>query len=386
MTRAPTEFNCTGYIGLSPTGSGLLYPIYRANNANASFVQELGREGEITSFIPFYDYEHFRHYSSAGSRARSLGSEGLFAYAEDAQLIELSYSDISGMVQDPGWSEKSEHLPILTRLALARIGRASQSKQLDLLNRFVESRLRSKVGQKAAIAAHKRFNLNLERYWVDLEDAGLDSGSSSTEEFEKYGTEELFEWLFQNESNQRWTNALKALIKRVVYDDRLFELIGRLVSMEQFNIENASRVEKIIVARGLEIYSLLSNASGDFAEAMYDYVLSGHIFCLSDVIAPSVIFEFIRHLEEEKTLDFLPIDTYLDLLKSDTISRDLAYALLGEIEISQDLNSLYSDKAFNAGMTRLDMFKHIVANYGRLGLVIDASRRREIARIVELRQ
>ena len=156
--------------------------------------------------------------------------------------------------------------------------------------------------------------------------------------------------------------------------------------MEQFNIENASRVEKIIVARGLEIYSLLSNASGDFAEAMYDYVLSGHIFCLSDVIAPSVIFEFIRHLEEEKTLDFLPIDTYLDLLKSDTISRDLAYALLGEIEISQDLNSLYSDKAFNAGMTRLDMFKHIVANYGRLGLVIDASRRREIARIVELRQ
>ncbi len=381
MSRRPTTYICTGYIGLSKTGSGVLYPIYKTSGLNASFVQEVAQDGTISAFLPFYEHENFLSYSTELELQRVVGQDSIYSFLDGPDMVEVTYKQVGELVNAVGWIDASARLPILTRLTLARIGKSSQSKQVELLGKFLKERVKSNSISAVVIAAHNRFHYNLERYWADDEaDDGAVSGNLPNE-FLNYGTEELFEWLFEHECNARWTFALRVLIRRIVYDERLFELIGRLVTMEGFDLSQASRLEKVIVARGLEIYKLLQSYSGDFAEAMYDYVLNGEIFSLAEVVEPKTILEFIDHLENENKLDFLAIDTYIDILRSDTITRDIAYALIDKISESQDLSARYTEKSAFPGWTRLDVFKDVVDRYGRLGLVVDAARRREVSRL-----
>ena len=383
MKRASAYFTCAGYIGLSHNGSGLLYPVFTAPNINVSFTQEVGREGNITAFIPFYDHDKFKFYHSSSHQIKRLNDVSIYAFLDCSdRLREFDLVELGSLVRlsDPLVIDSS--LPLLTRLSIARIGGAPQSIQLSLLKEFSKHYLKSDTVGKIIESAHNKFNYEKSKYWDSLELDDFGTGRNNyISEFSGFETEELFEWLFVNECDAQWSIALVKLMSRVIYDERMFDLIGRLISADNFSLADATRHEIAIVSRGVELYSNNNDSASNFAEAMYEHVINGSIFHLNSLISNKTIFDFIDQLERAGKIDFLPIDVYIDQLMSDTISREMAYDLIDQIESSESLRTFYPEKSAHAGLRRLEIFKSVIAEFGRLGLVVDLKRRRSIGRI-----
>lgn len=380
MTRGPTVYCCRGYIGLSPSGSGVLYPIYTANGANVSFVQELGRDGEITNFIPFYDEEHFRFFSSLASPERSLGDAGIYAFlSPESSLVELSHEQVGPLVRLGDVSVSDERLPVLTRLALARIGSASAREQIGLLERFLGERIRTRTARKIAVAAQKR-TLSDTAAWWERYVADQQPPSKNINPFLAFETEDLFKWLYDNSYGENWSVGLATLMKRVVYDERLFDLLARMLASESLNIGTATARDQAIIGRGLELYSALGSSQRDFADAMCEHIGTGEVFALRKNVSIEVILEFIDDLDLQGHLDAPAIDIYLDKLSSEVIDSELASNLIERVLKSPVLRTGYPVRSYYSGLDRLERLKYLIKNSGRLGLVLDAKRRSSVLR------
>jgi hypothetical protein len=371
---------CVSYIGLSPTGSGFLYPLYSLANVNVPFVQELGREFEITKFIPFYDEEHFKIVESRIKPERNLGEPGLVAYFDADGVLVESDTALTGKAVRLGEIDVADKsLPLLTRLSLARMANASSAVQVQLLEDFLDHNLGSVARKRTAVAAHKRTSADREFWWDRYEEEQNPVAPSNP--FRDMDTEDIFTWLFENEGDEGWTLGLSTLMKKVLYDQRLFDLLITYLSSDATPLEDASEREMAIIGRGLELYSALGSPDRDFADAMAEYALSGEIFYLTRAVPSEIILDFIDQLDEANQIDVAAADIYLEQLGSDVIDGRLAYSLVGRILDSPALGTPYDSRSAFAGKNRLDRLKDLVKHRGRLGLVLDARLRNWILRL-----
>jgi hypothetical protein len=347
-----------------------------------SFVQEVGRDGEIVSFIPFYDIDYFQTYVTHDKIDRRTGDASLYAYlGTNSDIVEIDIKQIQRLAKDlssPLWLRE---LPALTRLSLARLGGASSVNQLRLLEEFSAARVPPRAA-KIARAAHRRNASDQHRVWNHIiEEEGLFTGDvAQPNPFKKMSVDDIFAWLYENDcSAENWVLGLRYLIGRISYDERLFEIITKLCA--GIEISEASVDEISIIARGLEIARYYDGDNFDFLDMMHDYVLDSSIFLLSPPTSATIIINFIDELERVGKLDGLAVDIYMDQLSSETIDTEFAEELVEKILGSDNLYSRYADKSYQSGLTRLDVLQRILTNNPRLGLVVDERTRKAIEKM-----
>ncbi len=371
---------CKGYISASRSGSGLLYPIYRLGSLNFDFVQEIGKNGEITSFIPFYDIESFRVFFPMYERNCGISSFGLYAYIDqDGSLVECDHLDLSKLARTDSNFIENEKIPVLTRLAIARLGRAPETVQARLFKSFLASGPASKRSTKILLDAQNR-QFSTEKFWWDNQEEFFEDDDDKIDSVSLQDVEDVFLWLFSEGYSRRWANQLSRLMKVIVFDQRYFDLLATLASHKAETSEEFTRREKFMIGRGIEFYSGKDGGEEDFADTMYDFITNGEIFSLVPVVSIRSILSFITKLDEAGKLDGIAIDIYLDELRSEYISSDVATALIFRVLESRHLRQRYPEGTPREDQTRLHTLKQIVSGSGRIGLVVDRSVRQHVMR------
>lgn len=377
MRRSHTTFFLDGYVGLSPLGLGILYPIFKAKSLNTSFAQEVGRDGRIISFIPFYDFEYFTFFTGSARDSTKIGDVSIYAFRDiDGRICELDFDAIGASIRLGDPLTTNENLDILTRLSLARIGRATQSRQVRLLREFSENRL-SPLATRIISSAHVKSAQEYEVVWdrIDSEKNDLPD-TPPKNDFRNLNSEDIFAWLYENSYDSKWSLALWTLVNKIFYDDRIFELIARMISSPWFDFIDSTKIERKIVGHGLTLYTSLGGMEDDFADAMSDYAASGDIFSLSSVVSIETIVNFIEKLDANGKLEGTAVDIYMDRLTSDVIESSLAYVLVDKILDSSLIEEPYALNTIFEGKTRKDVLRDILKYNGRIGLVMHAKDRR----------
>jgi hypothetical protein len=373
-------YECRGYISASKMGSGILYPIYTLGNLNFEFVQEIGRDGGITAFVPFYDIENFRVFPTSTGIMRGISSTGLYAYlGSNGQLVESDHIEISKLARTEPKFFESSHIPILTRLAIARIGKAAEAIQIRLFKDFLGEGPASNRAVKILLAAQQR-QFSTEKFWWDSQDDRIDTENDDLDGIALEDAEEVFRWLFDHQCSAKWVNQLSRLMKIIVFDQRFFDLLSKIILHKSDSDETFSRKEKFMISRGMEFYSGKDGGEEDFADIMHDFILSREIFSFASIAGINLIFSFIDKIDESGKLDGLAIDVYLEELSSEYISSEMANALIFRILDSRQLDQRYPEKSAMADHTRLSTLKAIVAGSGRIGLVVDRTVRQHVLR------
>lgn len=367
---------CHGYIALSPTRNGILYPIYRRGAVNASFVQESDKDGKIGAFIAFYDFDEFSYVPALTPGSRNVGDDTLFAYINhNGLLVEITYADAQRMGREEPELFENTELPILTRLALARLSNAPQLIQMDRVREFGDRFLRTARARDAFRSTYSKLIDERRWIWERIESGGAEHQDDKTallEPFVGLDVEELFRWLFEYRYDRQWVAGFARLLRRVGFDERVLDLIGRMLTDVDFDWSTASAIEKSIIARGIETYLARNESHNDFEDVMNDFILSGEIFDLANVAGVGLLFEFIDLLDSRLRLSSPVIDVYIDGLQRPDLSTELAVYL-----VSQILNSPHLDLPYPRGPdeisdppTREDRFRIILKESGRLSLVL----------------
>lgn len=346
---------------------------------NLDFVQEIGKDGTITAFIPFYDVENFRVFPSTIRVDRGISSTGLYAYLGTFGLIESDHVEISKLARtNPEFFENNQ-IPALTRLAIARIGKAPEATQVRLFRSFLGGGPASDRAVKVLLAAQQR-QFSTEKFWWDSQDDLPETENDDPASMALEDAEEAFRWLFDNQCGPKWVDQLSRLMKVIVFDQRFFDLLSKLLSHKTDSGEEFSRKDKFMISRGMEFYSGKDGGEEDFADIMHDFILSRELFSFIPIASIGLIFSLIDRLDESGKLDGLAIDIYLEELSSEYISSEMATALIFRILDSQQLDQRYPEKSAKADQNRLHTLKTIVSGSGRIGLVVDRGVRQHVLR------
>jgi hypothetical protein len=382
------KYLCQGYLALSPVKSGLLYPIFKTGSLNWSFVQESDRLGNISFFIPFFEFEEFGYVPTSSSISCSLGDESIFAYLNsDNKLVELSYSDAQRLGREGGDIFEDKRLPTLTRLALARLANAPQLVQLGVAKEFSDRFLTTPLSKELFRSTYSNLIEERRRIWQKVEFTEAENTRHRGLQGHLRGIEreDLFRWLFSNPYSEAWVLGFAKLLRQVGFDERIFDLLVDMLTSDEFGWGHASPIEKAIVARGVETYAALREGHSDFEDVMEDYATSGWLFDLLDDLSAESIVEFISLLDCRGRLASPVIDIYLDALERDDLSSELAYSLLDEAIQSAHLDVPYPspDPVFHETFTRRDRLLWLVNEAPRLALVVSLYDRSRLKKILK---
>lgn len=347
-------------------------------------MQETNRDGKISSFIPFFDFDEFRYVPTATSIQRGIGDETLFAYIDGNGLLkELSHSDAQRLGREETTIFGDTGLPILTRMALARLANAPQLTQMECVRQFGERFLKSKISRDVFKISYSKLINERRRFWDKINALDSEEHSRYTSGiFDKINTEDLYRWLFDNLYSDVWISGLAKLLKMVSSDERILDLLTMLLTSEDFYWAAATARERAIIARGVETYLDSPTGHGGFEDVMEEVVLSAEIFDIADTLKSSVVVDFVDHLDHRSKLSSPAIDVYLEGLERDNLTSDLAYQLISVIMQSEHLDLLYktSDDSFQEAYTRRDRFRDLITDLPRISLVVPASLRADLRR------
>ncbi|WP_147291646.1 hypothetical protein [Sphingorhabdus pulchriflava] len=357
-----SSFKCVGYISITTSKNGVLYPIFHHGSINWPFVQEIDINGKITSFIEFFDTDKFVFIPSLRSWFCREGDYSRYAYYDSAgTLCETSYEEIGPAIRTGELALNDERLPLLTRLTLARLGNAQES----LLAELHESYLRNCGLPDRSVTKLTRSDTRARRsndiWWEQIRAAEFGEGFVA-ESFKDTPTEEIFEWLFEYPVDEEWKRVFLVLARRVMFDDRIFDLLTKFLG-ESHNFTDFSHIDKLIVGRLIELYSYSDSDNNDIADILYDELMNGSIFYLCGTVEPRVILKYLDKITKKKDEEgdlMQIIDSVIDYLSSDTSNVLIFMDLFWFIVDSNQLLVEYPSFSYYEGATRLD---RLIAEY-----------------------
>ena len=313
-------FHCVGYLALSLSRNGILYPVFHHGKINWPFVQEIDENGRISSFIDFFETDMFVFVPSAENWSAIEGDYGRFAYYDaNDSFREISYDEVGLSITAGEIALNDERLPLLTRLALARVGGAQEATLLDLHQKYLRF-CNLPDGSVATLTKSDARARRSQHFWweqIKLDEFG---DGYVAEGFRDSPTEDIFEWLFDQPVDEKWKKVFLVLARRVMFDDRIFDLLTKFLGEVQ-NFADFSHIDKFIVGRLVELYGNYSSEQSDVADILYDELVSGHIFYLCDIVKPEAMIQFIQKvsLVKDKEGDLGQIiDSIIDYLTSST--------------------------------------------------------------------
>jgi hypothetical protein len=188
-------------------------------------------------------------------------------------------------------------------------------------------------------------------------------------------------WLVDEPVSTSWLKVCSFIFSRVVYDERMFDILVKLVDHLSGNIKEAGLIEKKLIALGIERV-FISNLDDcrDFVDSLHDFVSSGDIYEFEEFFGYRQIDTFINWMREHNMLRRSLASIFISMLKSETIDGNLANYILNKLlemrwEIEDDI------KQKGNHLSQLQELKSIVRESGRIGLVTSASIRRKIMSI-----
>ncbi len=348
-------FHCTGYLSISPSCSGLLYPVFRLGNLNASFVQEVDEYGIIQAFVEFWDVDKFRFIASHKAPAVSVGDQSVYAFLNRADvLFEVSFSTFGRAVRTGEFLVDAGQFTNLTRLGIARLTSSNWDEVSSCLDRYLQSKSLSSKSRDTIKKANLSANIHQSSWWKQI--GQLEYGSARlAREFKSKNIEDIFAWLFKNVVDDEWRRVFLVIMKRVVTDFRVTDLILKFLG-ENPSFENYDRIDKIIVGRALEVYIFADVTDVDFSDIMFDSIVTGDFFHLEGPVSANTMFKYIstliRDREPQGDLENI-IDSLIDYLLSDNLSKNLADGILRIVMGSSLLHGTYSGRSAFEGDTRL---------------------------------
>jgi hypothetical protein len=371
---SPDEYECYGYITLSPKLSGVLYPVYRHENLNVSFVQEGSRSQDIAAFLPFYDFDHVTFCDSLIYPRRVVGGPMLYAFNNANGIIqELTAAEIRQLVHGDSSLLFNHDLPVLTRLGLGRLAGASQLLQMDLVDEMAKTYFSSPVTQQLYKTTYFRNYDALPSIWAAVEaKEPSEDKEEETSSYNNLSTEDIIRQLYEMEYSAKFVAGMATLARRLAADERVLDLVVRMCNSDKFSLRTAERREKIIVARALELYSLLGRRAPDFEDMMYDLILDGSLFHIGDVVDIKIVIDFLEGVGTpgKERYDTEPVDVYLEVLREPDLSPPVARALIREVFDSDCLYEEFERPSIHHGKMRIDVLREVVLESPRLSLVL----------------
>ncbi|MEZ5749887.1 MAG: hypothetical protein R3D83_08455 [Caenibius sp.] len=350
------KFVCVGYIGMSPHMSGLLYPVYHREGSNIPYVQEIDQDGKISGFVDFYDLEEFEFVRSVSTPTATFGDFGLFAFCHDCHLYEYDKAALEVAVRTERLEVEFDLLNSLTKLGLSRLAKLPSEKHLELFSEYMLRAGLSKEKVSQLVRVESRGLRELDGWWdrIHFSEFG-ESLIASDLRHEEIDT--IINWLFRNEVSDDWIKIFSGVLRRVFFDERIDDLLMKFVSAKddfsEFDIN-----EKIILGRGLELYTLSPLRSADFADLIYDKVLDGSLFVVGNVLPLDLLRDFliVFVIDKDNSGESLNIiDSLIDYLESDNVMPRIVDVVI-DILFQSDLSQEYSENSFYASMNRFDRF------------------------------
>lgn len=383
----PSFPRCAGYLSLSPLRNGLLYPLFTVSGVNVPFVQVVNADSQIDAFVPFYDVEYASIVPSLAGRQAQVGHAALLAYYDANKiLVETDAEELKAGWQSLVLSE-DQPLPTLTRLHIVRVVGADPTLKRSLAKEFLNQNGVSGAMAAAVMRSEARFDQDIKSFWGrvsrfnDTPEAGP-ARSVSIERFIRLSTEELFEWLFEAEVDRLWHRVLNVLIRRIVFDERIFDLLAKLVSAEGFDILGASDLEKRIVAMGIHLFRLSggSDVGKDFIDCLEEFVSSGQMFDMFPIMTATQVIELMEWMELHAMLSTSVGSVLIEMLHREDLPKHIAVPIVSHLLAT--VERLSSDTVSHQdNNTLLDKFRLLVAHHGRLGLVLPAGLRKRVLAI-----
>lgn len=319
-------------------------------------MQEIDRDGRISDFLEFFDLDEFIFVATSTNRTVTKGSDSLYAYTNSSGgMIESTYADLGRLVRTKQIDLCDEKLPLLTRLGLARIGGANEVDVTQLREQFLQSKRIPSPSISRISRCEFRARLNINRWWEEI-DKTEQGARYIPPELKKADLESLFEWLFETDVDEIWKNAFLLLAKKVMFDERMLELgLKFLSTCSEF--ESFGSTDKYVVGRIIELYSSFTHDSSDVADVLFDELISGNIFYLSNTISPEILIDFIGKIYQDRRFrddSRQIVDAVIDYISSDTANKKISRDLFWFVVDSELILEEYPKRSNFEGMTRLD--------------------------------
>ncbi|MBB3860800.1 hypothetical protein GGQ88_002069 [Novosphingobium hassiacum] len=354
---------------MSSSGNGVLYPIYMKSGGNVPYVQEMDKSGNITDFIEFLDLENFNIYYCEEVYQRSIASNCLFAIMVGSVLQVFDFSEANKLIRYGELKDKFDELPPLTRLGLSRIAALPNSSHLEIHQQYLDScKLKSNIS--AMRKAEIRLVSSQGKWWEGVFEREF-GHSEDVSSLHKADREEIINWLFENDVSLSWKIVVEKLLRRVLFDERISDLLFKFVSSMD-DMEEYDSTAKQIVGRGLELYIRNPKYGGDFEDVMIDKIFDGTFFYLGTSLSAAVMEEFLFILikgKEEVGEHFALIDSLIDYLDSDVIIPRIVNVIMNVL-FEFDLTEYYGDKSFYEGLNRIERLVEAFKEAPSVGLYL----------------
>lgn len=353
------RYRCTGFISVSSSGNGVLYPIYGREGVNSAFVQEVDSDGKIHDSIEFLELDQFRFFHINASTEKAVGDYGLFAFFLGKELCVHDHQSLGQSVRLGHIDLESNELPSLTRLGLARVSGIGGDRQLSIYSEYLRSCRIDSVSTSRMVRVDRSL-IQLQSYWWNEVYRFENSIGREADEVRSSSTDDIIHWLTENPVDNDWKLVCEALLRRVIFDDRVGDILVKFVN-ESEDFAEYDFLSKVIVGRGIDLYSESNWYQGDFEEILFDSIIDGSIFYLFSALSKRTMSRFFDSIIDKKESEgdhIYIIDSIIDFIAEGHVVPKLAGYLV-DILVRKDLTVRHSERTFFEGYCRLDRLVHI---------------------------
>jgi hypothetical protein len=356
------HFKCVGFISISNSGNGILYPVYGRDGVNASFVQEIDADGKIHDFIEFLEIDHYKFFRYDGLMSRVVGDWSIFAFFSESHLRVEDCYNLGQLIRLGAIDLDGDVLPLLTKLGLARVAQIGGKRQQSIFESYISACDLGVSSGRRMIRIENTLTKKQSHWWDDVYKSE-NKISRTAYEVKGAAVDDIIRWLDQNPVDNDWKVVCRSLFRRVLFDERIGDLLVKFLNYAD-DFTEYDVISKAIVGRGIELYSESSAYQGDFEEIIFDKIVDGTIFYLFSVLTRSVMVRFFESIIDRKESEgdhLILIDSMIDYLSANQIIPFVAGSIF-DVLIQRELRVAYPQNSFYNGYCRLDRLVYIYEN------------------------
>jgi hypothetical protein len=293
-----STFHCQGYISVSHTKRGFLYPLFQHRNDNIPYFQIIDKDFVVRDMVPFLIQflrsEDFEIVPTLVSPKIQINEPCVIAFiTNDNILIEGNINTISDYYESLATGEVDQQIPLLTRLQLSRFFDKSLRDKIRLVKQYSDAHISRPGAQRLYKLTEIYLHNHNSKIWSSINNNSNKEVFGNVSMFDKLDTEGLFIWLINNTYHSLWRFAWLDYSGRKEGEFELARIVCDTICRRNETLSRADQLDLTIVARLIRIFRNAGSPPQEFIDLIVDSLKDASLLKLERYINWKDLLTFV---------------------------------------------------------------------------------------------